>query len=121
MNKATMDFLLAHGYKKVSKDDIKNVLPQGNIKYLHIEVSLAEPSMLLSRVREKDVVVSYDRMDEKYPERLVIDGADRYRTKLFNVPLDNIKDVIINISNGVTDIMFNLSTDSNNYRILLEQ
>ncbi len=118
MNKTTMDFLMEHGYKKVTADNIKGILAQGYVKGLHIEITSEDPFMLLARVKEKNAVVKYDRMDEDDPERIIIAKTDRFQTKLFNVQLADIKNMIVNIGYGMTDIIFNLLTDNNNYRIL---
>jgi len=121
MDKKTIDFLTQHGYKTVSTDNIKDFLVQGYVKSLHIEIKLAEPSMLLARVKEENAIIEYDKMDDKSPEYLTIMQSDTFNTILFSIPVDSIKNMIVQANNSMTDIVFDLSTDNNSYRITLEK
>ncbi len=113
MNKADREFLLAHGYKEVP--DIKNVIQQGKVKDLHIDVYNNEPSMLLARVKEKNAIISVDNTGKH--ERMFIIQSDKFKTHLFSVPLALITNVLIETGRSMTTILFNIQGDNYTYKI----
>lgn len=121
MNTTRMNFLLKHGYEKVKENNIKNILLEGNIKDLHINIARIEPAMLLARVNEKNAIVSYDKMYDTSTEYLAITMTDEFKTCLFDVPLNNMKNTLVKFYPCVTEIIFNLSTDDNNYSITFKR
>ena len=90
MDDKTRNFLVEHEYKAVSTDNIKSILKHGCVKGLHIEITSSNPSMLLARVKENDVIVDYNRMNEYSPEYLQIKQQEKFKTMLFIVPVIKI-------------------------------
>lgn len=109
-----LDFLMEHGYQKVS--DIKNVVPQGRIKDLHIDVYKNNPYMLLARVKEKNSIIDAGSNGGN-GDRLIITQADSLKTYLFNVPLELIKNIIAKTGRNATTVLFNIENDSHIYKI----
>lgn len=114
MNKTDKEFLLAHGYKEVL--NIKNVIQQGRAMNLHIEVYKDEPSMLLARVKEKNVIITMDSTWTQ-DERLIITQTDKLKTHIFSVPLTMIANVLVEAGKNITTILFNIKGDSYTYKI----
>ena len=114
MSKTDRKFLLAHGYKEVT--DIKNVIKQGKVKDLHIDVYNNNPSMLFARVKERNAVIGVDNVC-KQEERLLITQTDNFKTYIFNVPLKMISSVIMEAGRNITTILFNIEGDNYMYKI----
>ncbi len=120
MNKTTMNFLMGHGYKALPKDSIKNVLKEGYVKGLHIEVTSADTSAFMARVKEKKAIIKYGNICGKLPEYLAVMMPDEFNTVLFSIPINNISGLIVQSGNSITDIIFNVPADNNTYRIIYE-
>lgn len=118
MQKTGKAFLLEHGFKEITADKIKEIIKPGKISKLSIDVSKPEPYMLLARSLEKNAFASYDRVAETEPECLIITKTDKFRTSLFDVPLNSLRDILFKNYNGkIIEIKFRLIEDDNNYKI----
>lgn len=113
MSKTDREFLLAHGYTEVS--DIKEVICQGKVKDLHIDVYNNNPSMLLARVKERNAVIAID--NSKQGRRLTITQTDSFKTHLFSVPLEMITNAIVENSRNMKTILFNIDGDGYMYKL----
>lgn len=108
MNK---EFLLKHGFEEVPLDGIKEILQQySTIKEVSIDTNITEPIfMLVGRTRAKKATITLEKV-ENWQERLIVVKSDRAKTRLFNVPLEEMENILIkHYDNSMVEIIFDIA------------
>lgn len=108
MNK---EFLLKHGFEEVSLDGMKEILQQhSTVKDLYIDTNITEPiSMLIGRTRTKKAIITLEKV-ENWQERLIVVQSDRLKTRLFNIPLEEMENILVkHYENGLLEIVFDIA------------
>ena len=106
------DFLVTkYQFEEISVNGIKKILQQDNtIKDLSIDTSISEPIfMLIGRTRAKKATIQLEKV-ENWQERLIFIQSDRLKTRLFNIPLEEMKNVLLKrYENGLLEIVFDIA------------
>lgn len=110
MNTIDRNFLINHGFKEVPLDGIKGIFQQNQVvKNLHIDITLTKPvSMLIGITTARKAVIKLEKVG-KWQERLIFVQSGRAKARLFNVPLEAIKNILMkHYENEMIEIVFDI-------------
>lgn len=109
MDTINRDFLINHGFKEDTDRKVLSELFTGRKKFKEVNISVhfTEPSMLLARSKENNVIVKVNCIQEN---RLILKrkrSREKFDTTIMNVLLDEINGCLVkDYGNGLIQFEF---------------